>query len=79
MAQPLPKWIMQSYALLWTKLGKEEFDHPKAAKLLKNTSVVLSVLKKKGWLNISLHPEDSRKRLYRLKSPEQAVKEMVVK
>jgi len=41
-----------------------------------NTSIVLSRLKKFGWLDLTLDPEDSRKRLYKLKDPAEAVKEM---
>jgi len=39
-------------------------------------SIVLSELRQAGWLEMKLNPEDARKRLYKLKSPEQAVKEM---
>lgn len=31
---------------------------------------------KAGWLEMKLSPEDARKRIYKLKSPEQTVKEM---
>jgi len=40
-------------------------------------SVILSELKRHGWLTIKLHPEDSRKRIYQLKNPEEATKEMI--
>jgi hypothetical protein len=40
------------------------------------TSVILSDLKKAGWLDIKLHPGDSRKRVYSLKHPEQAILEL---
>ncbi|MFH1064082.1 MAG: hypothetical protein V1729_03310 [Candidatus Woesearchaeota archaeon] len=77
MARPLPKWIMQKYAILWTRFNQNEFDHAQADLLLEqNTSVVISFLKKNGWMNIQLNPDDSRKRVYTLKSPEQAVSEM---
>ena len=33
-------------------------------------------LKKYGWLTVGLDPDDSRIRLYRLKEPNDAVKEM---
>lgn len=39
-------------------------------------SVVLSELKKHGWLTVKLHPEDSRKRIYKLKNPEDAINEI---
>ncbi len=75
---PLPKWIMKHYSKLWSKFKDKQFTHPQAEELLKitNTSIVLSRLKKYGWLQPELDPEDSRKRLYKLKDPSEAVKEM---
>ena len=75
---PLPKWIMKHYSKLWSKFKDKKFSHTQAEELLKitNTSIVLSRLKKYGWLKLSLNPEDSRKRLYELKDPAEAVKEM---
>ena len=40
------------------------------------TKAWISRLKKYGWLKLELDPEDSRKRLYKLKDPADAVKEM---
>lgn len=75
---PLPKWIMKHYSKLWFKFKDKQFAHQQADNLLKitNTSIVLSRLKKYGWLELTLDPEDSRKRLYKLKNPTEAVKEM---
>jgi hypothetical protein len=77
----LPKWLTERYSTLWKSLKDKEFDHNKAAEILKEkkerlVSVVLSDLKKHGWLTIKLHPEDSRKRIYKLKNPEKAIKEI---
>jgi len=82
MTKALPKWIMNRYALLWNSFKDKEFDHNEACKILKEkkdrlVSVILSELKRHGWLTIKLHPEDSRKRIYKLKSPEEATKEMI--
>ena len=78
MTEPVPRWIMIKYALLWRSFKGNAFDHTQATALLgdKLVSVTLSILKKRGWLTISLHPKDSRKRLYTLKSPEAAIGEM---
>ena len=79
MAEPLPKWIMKAYSKLWTKFKNKEFNHDEASKTLnddKMVSIILSELKQAGWLEIRLHPEDSRKRLYKLISPEEATREM---
>lgn len=76
--KPLPKWLMERYSLLWRKFKDREFDHDEASKILKEekeslVSVILSELKKHAWLTIKLHPDDSRKRIYKLKKPEDAV------
>ena len=77
MTKPLPKWIMRKYATLWRKFRDKEFEHSQAEEILKeNTSVIISFLKKNDWLSIRLNPEDSRKRLYILKSPEKAIGDM---
>ncbi len=78
----LPRWAMERYAKLWSRYKDKEFGYKDVTKTLKEknekiVSVFLSYLKKYGWLNIKLHPEDSRKRIYQLKNPEEAVKEMV--
>ena len=77
MAKPLPKWIMKDYSRLWARFKGAQFDHAQASKALKgNASVMLMHMKKNGWLEASLDKQDSRKRKYTLKSPEQAVEEM---
>ena len=69
---------MKHYSKLWSKFKDKKFTHQQAEDLLKitNTSIVLSRLKKYGWLKLELDPEDSRRRLYKLKDPSEAVKEM---
>lgn len=72
---------MERYSVLWKKFKEDEFEHDDASKILKEekdglVSAVLSELKKHGWLAISLHPDDSRKRIYKLKNPEEAIKEI---
>jgi len=79
MSKPLPKWIMKKYSVLWAKFRDKEFNHSTAFEELNEdsmTSIALSELRKNGWLDIQLDPLDARKRLYRLKSPEAAVREM---
>ena len=79
MAVPLPKWLMQRYSELWLAFRTREFEHEQAAKILKKEkliSPVLSALKRYGWLTLKLHPIDSRKRIYQLKSPEEIVDEI---
>ncbi len=80
MASPIPKWIQLRYSILWNKFKDKQFTHEQAVGFLKNkeqvVSVFLSDLKKAGWLEVFLNPRDSRVRLYKLKSPEQAIKEL---
>ena len=78
---PLPKWLMKGYSLLWQKFGEKEFQHSEACSVLKGdgkdfVSEVLSCLKKAQWLEVRINPQDSRKRVYRLISPEEAIKGM---
>jgi len=70
---------MQRYSTLWNKFEDREFNHDDAFKTLnkdKMISIALSELRQSGWLEMKLDPNDARKRVYKLKSPEQAVKEM---
>lgn len=81
MTEPLPRWIMKRYSILWSKFKSKEFTHKQAIEALKEkderiVSLFLSDLKKYGWLEVRLDPKDSRIRLYKLKGPEDAVKEM---
>ncbi|MEM5816139.1 MAG: hypothetical protein QXL14_03795 [Candidatus Aenigmatarchaeota archaeon] len=79
MVEPLPRWLMKAYSKLWIKFKNKEFNHEEASKTLnddKMVSIILSEMKQRGWLEIRLNPEDSRKRLYKLISPEKAIKEI---
>ena len=71
MVKPIPKWLQIRYSKLLI-IGNKEFDFDKANRILKDkeriVSIVLSELKKAGWLEITrLDPKDSRKRFYKLK------------
>lgn len=79
MVQPLPKWIMQRYSILWNTFKEREFDYDAVSHLLNNEktiSIAISKLKKHGWLDVKLDESDGRRRIYRLKNPEQAINEM---
>jgi hypothetical protein len=71
---------MQRYARLWNKFKDEPFSHEQAVKFLKDkeqvVSVFLSDLKKAGWLEVNLNPKDTRIRLYKLKEPNKAIRDM---
>ena len=81
MTEPLPRWIMKRYSILWNKFRSKEFTHKQAVEALKEkdervVSLSISDLKKYGWLKAKLDSQDSRIRIYKLKGPEEAVKEM---
>jgi type I restriction enzyme M protein len=71
---------MQRYSLLWVKFKDKEFNHGQATKTLPDdermVSVILSEMRKAGWLEMRLDPNDARKRLYKLKTPESVIKEI---
>ena len=55
MTTPLPKWLMQRYAVLWKAFSQTEFSHDDTAYTLQEDkiqliSVIISSLKKHGWL-----------------------------
>ena len=35
MAEPLPRWIMKRYSILWNKFKDKEFTHKQATEALK--------------------------------------------
>ena len=80
MVEPLPKWLMQCYSLLWVKFEDKEFNHDQATQTLPDdermVNVILSEMRKAGCLEMSLDPNDARKRLYKLKTPDEVVKEI---
>ena len=72
---------MKRYSLLWNKFRSKEFTHKQAVEALKErdervVSLSISDLKKYGWLTAKLDTQDSRIRIYKLKGPEEAIKEM---
>tara|TARA_Y100000310_G_scaffold316095_1_gene367446 strand:+ start:2305 stop:2556 length:252 start_codon:yes stop_codon:yes gene_type:complete len=82
MIEPLAKWQMERYSILWNKFKDKEFSNEQARKVLKEKdkqfiNVLLSDLRKAEWLEVKFNKEDTRKRLYKLKEPNQAVKEMI--
>ncbi len=71
---------MVNYSILWSKTKGGEFTYGDVRKAIKgkdaNINNVLSAMRKRGWLLTELDPEDSRRRIYRLKSPDEAVGEL---
>jgi type I restriction enzyme M protein len=77
----LPKWLEERHSKLWKKFGNSSFRMEEAVELLskdsgvekKEVAVVLSELRKAGWVKVELDPEDARKRIYKLKSKENII------
>lgn len=81
MTKPLPKWLFIRYAKLWKDKKNHEFDFVEARALLKEKdpktlSVILSDLRRSGWLKTNLDPQDARKRTYRLRPLQDIVEEI---
>lgn len=81
MTEALPKWEMQKYARLWKTFGKKEFTNSQALRILREKdphllSVLFYDLKNTGWLIIERNKKDRRKKIYKMKEPNEAVKEM---
>jgi len=81
MANVLPKWLMKRYSKLWDKFKEKGFAYCQASELLnenneKRMNVIISSLRKEGWLRSEKNSEDRRKKIYYLKPPEDAIKEI---
>lgn len=77
----LPKWLHHRYSLLRDSFRDNEFNRDDAVKLLaeknrddeKTVTAILSELKKAGWLEIRLDPEDARRSIYKLKNEKEII------
>ncbi len=81
----LSKWIEKRYQVLWESYQKTQFRFGDAANVLKEkekdseeqVNVILSELRKEGWLTVAFDPEDARKRIYTLRSSKEVISEML--
>jgi type I restriction enzyme M protein len=79
----LPTWLEKRYRTLWEAFHESPFRFEEASKILKEkmqggeeqVNVIVSELRKKGWLEVTFDPEDARKRIYKLKSSEEIISE----
>lgn len=83
MAETIPNWLLQRYAILFRKFREKEFTFNEAMKAIKEddkvyASMVLSELRKAGWLVIKINPDDARRRIYTLVMPEVAIENIKV-
>lgn len=86
MVKNLGNELFKIYCRLWTTQKEKEFDFSKAMEILnikkddkgvnlRALSVSFSKIKKAGWMDARLNPENSRTRLYKLKNPIRIVEE----
>ena len=71
MRKELPNWIEKRYAMLWKGIADKQFDFDEAQKLLSSdkkaiVSIVLSEMRRAGWLTVETNNKDTRKRFYQL-------------
>jgi type I restriction enzyme M protein len=77
----LPIWLGKRYRNLWEAFHKSPFRFEDASKNLKEKmqdseeqiNVILSELRKRGWLGVEFDPDDARKRIYKLTSMEDII------
>lgn len=80
MAENIPTWLMKRYAKMWKKFQSKPFGYEDVSVLLnekESISVMLSELRKAGWLEAKLNPEDTRKRIYFLRRPDKVINEII--
>jgi len=75
MLRYLPKWIMRRAKVLWSSFESRKFTFSEAEKALEGddsrmVAVILSELKRAGWLHASADPDNPRKKLYQFTQPD---------
>lgn len=81
----VPKWVEKRYRELRDSYKDSPFRFEDAADVLRKkmkdseeqVNVILSELRKGGWLNVDFDPEDARKRIYTLKSSEEVITQIL--
>jgi len=80
MAEHIPKWLMEKYAKLWQKKKDNPFTLNDYLKILKDEKkialVVLSRLRKHGWMKVEFDPKDTRRRIYTLIDPKKVIEKI---
>ena len=69
----VPQWLQFRYGQLWEKFSHNPFNREQATDTLKEskktTNVILSILRKRGWISTAFDSNDFRKRVYKLYEP----------
>ena len=78
----LPKWMLKRYVILWKRFKDAEFNIEEAKQELKEDKkfilVLLSNLRKTGWIESKFDQKDARRRTYQLHHPEKIIEVMSV-
>jgi len=82
MVKSIPNWVMERYSVLYRKLKCKQFTREEARTILENfgiykndklTNTFFSELNHKGWVEVKKDPQDTRRKIFKLKSPENAI------
>ena len=81
------EWIEKRYELLLTEFKDKEFSGDDAKRVLteqgkseeSSVPIILSELKKRGLIEAKLDSQDSRKRIYQLKLPNEVISEILTR
>lgn len=88
MTVTIPKWVMIRYSALYRDFKCKSFTRENAKEVFqkynlkseeKLANVFFSELNKKGWVIVERNKKDSRKKLFRLINPEQAILDLELK
>ena len=81
----IPNWLEKRHDTLWEVFRHSPFRFEEGATILKEknqdsedqVNVFLAELRKKGWLTVEFDLQDTRKRIYKLKSKDEIVSELL--
>ncbi|MBW1691660.1 MAG: SAM-dependent DNA methyltransferase, partial [Deltaproteobacteria bacterium] len=81
----IPNWLEKRHDTLWEAFRHSAFRFEDAVIVLKEknqdsedqVNVFLAELRKKGWLTVEFDLEDTRKRIYKLKSKDEIISELL--
>jgi len=81
----IPNWLEKRHDTLWEVFRHSPFRFEEGATILKEknqdsedqVNVFLAELRKKGWLTVEFDLEDTRKRIYKLKSKDEIISELL--
>lgn len=81
----LPAWLETRYSILWDTFGDSEFNMDQVVETLEQKNkdrkeeipVFLSEIRKARWLTVEIDQNDARKRVYKLKSKEKIIGEIL--